>query len=136
MVRVIDIKSNKIVYTHISGTSRLYDMEFSPIGDTFAISGMKTIKFYFSDEGNGYKDNKGILGPAIKEISAFTSVSFTKEGNALVTNAKGSLLYFKDRTCVKCVKLHKGAIYSSFVDEDGVIFTGDRDGYVRTTDGR
>ena len=51
-------------------------MAFSPVSDVFAISGLKTVKFYFGDKKEVYKVNNGILGPAMKEISAFSAVCF------------------------------------------------------------
>ena len=33
-------------------------------------------------------------------------------------------------------KIHKGAIFSCCIDEGGVVYTGGRDGFVRSSDGR
>ena len=142
VVRVVDVASNTVLFARPSGSSKLYALAYSPLpkADLFVAAGLKTIKFYFPDKAavGGYKESKGILGaPALNELSAFSSVCFTPEGHALVTSAKGSLLEFRERSCVKvAARLHKGAIYASCVDAAGVVFTGGRDGTVRASDGR
>ena len=135
-VRIYNVESGKLVFEHQSGSSKLYDMDFSPTEDTLAVVGHKRILFYFGDGSGSYKDKKGILGPAMKELTAFSSVNYLSDGTATVTNIKGSRLVFKERSCVEFKKgVHKGAIFAAHVEDD-VVYTGGKDGFVRSTDGK
>ena len=73
----------------------------------------------------------------MKELTAFSSVNFLSSGDAVVTNIKGSTLLFKERSCVEFKQgLHKGAIFAAHVDENDVVYTGGKDGFVRASDDR
>ncbi len=136
-VRIYNVETGKLIYENQSGSSKLYDMDFSPSEDTLAVAGHKRILFFFGDGSGSYKDNKGILGPAMKELSAFSSVNFNSKGQAVITNIKGSVLVFEGRKCVDFKKgVHKGAIFAAHMDENDVLYTGGKDGFVRASDDR
>ena len=135
-VRVYSVETGKLVFQHESGSSKLYDMDYSPTEDTFCVVGHKRIIFYFGDGSGNYQDKKGILGPAMKEMTAFSSVNFNSEGHAIVTNVRGSILTFNGRQCGDFNQgVHKGAIFAAHMDEEDTLFTGGKDGFVRTTKG-
>lgn len=116
-VRVYEIATGKLLFEHQSGSSKLYDMDFSPTEDSFVIAGHKTIKFYKGNGDGTYSDNKGILGPAMKELTAFSSANYNSSGQAVITNIKGSVLTFKDRSCCDFKQgVHKGAIFAAYMD--------------------
>ena len=112
-------------------------MDFSSTEDNFVIAGHKTIKFYTGNGDGTYSDNKGILGPAMKELTAFSSANYNSEGQAVITNIKGSVLTFKGRQCCNFNQgVHKGAIFAAYMDEGDVLYTGGKDGFVRSSDGK
>ena len=116
-VRVYDIATGKLLFEHESGSSKLYDMDFSSTEDCFVIAGHKTIKFYTGNGDGTYSDNKGILGKAMKELTAFSSANYDSVGQAVITNIKGSILTFKGRQCCDFNQgVHKGAIFAAYMD--------------------
>ena len=136
-VRIYKVETGELVYETQSGSSKLYDMDFAPNEDVLSVVGHKRILFYFGDGSGKYTEKKGILGPAMKELTAFSSVNFNSEGKAIITNIKGSVLVFSERKCVEFKQgRHKGAIFAAHIDENDVHYTGGKDGFVRASDDR
>ena len=54
----------------------------------------------------------------------------------MITNIKGSVLTFKGRSCSNFNQgVHKGAIFAAYMDDGDVLYTGGKDGFVRSSDG-
>lgn len=100
---VFNIESNSLSWKGESGSNKIFDIQFNPLGDEFCIVGINTVQFLYLSR----KMKKDALVKNQKYSSqTFTAVCYTKNGIAITSTANGNILIWEDCVVVKDILIN------------------------------